>query len=228
MQRGKILLVDDDPIIREAIVAGFGQAGWNIVQAADSASALRLFEAEPIDLVLADINLPDGSGRDLVGRMHKLRDCAVIYVTSRGGAEDRLIGLEDGDDYVVKPVDMRELLARTRAVLRRYKSRGDPIILIGAWTLDLLRRELADGAGEIVRLTRAEFDLFAALAQAGDIALSRDYLHEVVAFAGTETKLRTVDVLVSRIRRKLAAAGPTAPEIVTVHAQGYRLLRRFA
>lgn len=228
MLRAKALLVDDDPLVSEVIRTSFQQAGWRVAAASDAASALRLFASEPVDLVLADINLPDGSGRDLVSRMHRLRDCAVIYVTSRGGADDRLQGLEDGDDYVVKPVDVRELEARARAVLRRYRpnvSAVDPVVLLGGWTLDIVRRELATPEGDIVRLTRAEFDLLAALAQAGGAALGREYLLEVVASAETESKLRTIDVLVSRIRRKLAAAGPSAPEIATVFAEGYRLVR---
>jgi DNA-binding response OmpR family regulator len=228
MLRAKTLLVDDDPIVREVITTSFRKAGWRIDAAPDAASALRLFASEPTDLILADINLPDGSGRELVGRMQRLRDCAVIYVTSLGGAEDRLQGLKDGDDYVVKPVDVQELMARSHAVLRRYRLQRpamDPVLTLDAWTLDVVRRELANPSGEIIRLTRAEFDLLAALAQSGDAVLSRDYLLEVIASAEAETKVRTVDVLISRIRRKLADGGPSPPLIATVHAQGYRLAR---
>jgi two-component system torCAD operon response regulator TorR len=224
MLRAKTLLVEDDPIVREIITTSFRQAGWLIAAAPDAASALRLFESAPVDLVLADINLPDGSGRELVRRMQRLRDCAVIYVTSRGGAEDRLEGLRNGDDYVVKPVDVRELIARSLAVLRRYRLQ-QPVMMLGGWSLDIVRRELANASGEIIHLTRAEFDLLAALAQSGDTVLSREYLLEVIASADSDTKLRTVDVLVSRIRRKLAAGGPAPPVVATVHARGYRLVR---
>lgn len=227
----RILLVEDDPIVSEIITTSFQQDGWTIISAPDAASALRVFSSQRIDLVLADVNLPDASGHELVRQMRRLRSCAVIYVTSRGGADDRLEGLETADDYVVKPVDVRELMARARAVLRRYSQSApavDPVILLGGWTLDVVRRELATSNAALVRLTRAEFDLLAALAQAGDYALSREYLLEVIASAETETKLRSVDVLVSRIRRKLASAGPSAPQIVTVYAEGYRLVRASA
>lgn len=220
-----VLLVEDDPIFCEIAAAHLRKEGLEVVCAQDVAGGLRLFSELPIDIVLADVNLPDGLGHDMVRRMKMRRDCAAIYVTQRGASEDRLLGLSQGDDYVVKPVDLHELTARVRAVLRRYqRGRADRVIELADWTLDFVRRELADAAGAVLRLTRAEFDLVAALAQAGNGPLGRDYLVEVIASAEATTNLRTVDVLISRIRRKLAAAGSTAPRIVTVHAQGYLLV----
>lgn len=222
-----ILVVEDDAIVREIVRSYLASNDIVVAEAADTATAQRLYAAGSFDLVLVDINLPDGSGFDLVDRLRQRRDCAVIYMTALGSPTYRLRGLENGDDYLVKPIDVRELLARVRAVLRRYRRvpRDDgwarlPVIEFGAWTLDLVRRELAGPAG-IVRLTRAEFDLFAALVQAGNTPLSRDYLLEVVASAESDSKARTVDVMVSRIRRKLAAAGEPAPRIVTRQGEGY-------
>ena len=221
-----LLLVEDDPIFSEIVAAHLRKEGLEVVCAQDVAGGLRLFSELPIDLVLADVNLPDGLGHDMVRRMKARRDCAAIYVTQCGESDDRILGLSQGDDYIVKPADLRELTARVRAVLRRYqRGRVDRVIEIADWTLDIVRRELADAEGAILRLTRAEFDLVAALAQSGSVPLGREYLVEVIASAEATTNVRTVDVLISRIRRKLAAAGPSAPRIVTVHAQGYQLVR---
>lgn len=221
-----VLLVEDDPIFSEIVAAHLQKEGLRVVCAQDVAGGLRLFSELPIDLVLADVNLPDGLGRDMVRRMKLRRDCATIYVTQLGGSEDRLLGLSQGDDYIVKPIDLHELTARVRAVLRRYQRGGvDRVIELADWTLDIVRRELADANGAVLRLTRAEFDLLAALAQAGGKPLSREYLVEVIGSVEAPTNLRTVDVLISRIRRKLAVAASTAPRILTVQAQGYVLAR---
>jgi two-component system torCAD operon response regulator TorR len=199
----RVLLVEDDPILSEVIIGYFRQEGIDVLAAADAAAGLRLFARHPVDLALVDVNLPDRSGHDLVRDLKRRRDCPVIYVTSRGGAEERVWGLQAADDYVVKPIDVRELMARVKAVLRRYRpptSVVNAVVELGGWTLDIVRRELADPAGAPVRLTRAEFDLFAALAQVDGVTLSRDYLLEVVASAEAPSKSRTVDVLVSRIQ----------------------------
>jgi DNA-binding response OmpR family regulator len=220
-----ILLVEDDAAIREIVSAFLIGAGFAVTAVGDVAGARARFDAGRFDLAIVDVNLPDGSGLALVERLRARRDCAFIYMTSLGAADDRLRGLETGDDYLVKPIDMRELVARVRAVLRRTRPPPTPlrlpVLALADWTLDLVRRELADPSGAPVRLTRAEFDLLAALAQAGDTALSRDYLLEVVASAEADTKARTIDVMISRIRRKLAAAPQPAPRIVTRPGEGY-------
>lgn len=217
-----ILVVEDDPIVREVVLAFLENAGFAAFAVASAAAALDHFGASAVDLAIIDVNLPDDSGFHLVERLRRRHECGIIYLTSLGGSADRLRGLELGDDYLVKPVDGPELVARARAVLRRTRGSGRlPVIDLGGWMLDLVRRELADPAGMPVRLTRAEFDLFAALVQAGGTALSRDYLIEVVASAEAETGPRTIDVMVSRIRRKLAGAQQPAPSILTRPGEGY-------
>ncbi len=229
-----ILIIEDDPIVAE-IVAGYLMANeFSARIAGDAAQGLAMFTECAVDLAIIDVNLPDGSGFDLVPRLRASRDCGVIFLTSLGAADDRVRGLETGgDDYIVKPVELRELLARVRAVLRRYRhetpaprplSGGVPVLDIAGWTLDLVRRELADPGGALIRLTRAEFDLLAALAQANGVALSRDYLLEVVASAESQSKARTIDVMVSRVRRKLAAGHQPSPRIVTRQGEGYSFL----
>ena len=223
----RVLVVEDDIIASEIAAAYLRQGGLQAVEARNAASALACFAAHPIDLALVDVNLPDGLGFDLVKSLRAHQDMAVIYLTSRDASDDKMRGFETGgDDYIVKPVEERELLARVRAVLRRTgrpPERGDSVFAFCGWTLDLVRRELVDGKARLVRLTRAEFDLFAALFRSGGTPLHRDYLVEVVASSEATTKARTVDVLVSRIRRKLAQAAQPAPRIVTRTGEGYLL-----
>lgn len=233
MLETRVLLVDDDAIVREMVAAYLRTNGVLAIEASTIHAGLAIFAAQTFDLVLADINLSDGSGFEMIRQMRSRHDCAVIFLTALSSPTYRIRGLDSGaDDYLVKPVDVRELLARIRAVLRRYRRlppqpppRGAvPVVEIGEWMLDLMRRELADAKGELVRLTRAEFDLLAALVQADGTPLSREYLVEVVASADADTKTRTIDVMVSRIRRKLAAAAGTPPRILTQQGAGYRFL----
>jgi len=220
----RILLVEDDPIVREIVATSLRAEGFAVDEAARTVDARARFAAQPAELVIVDIRLPDGSGHDLVSALRATDDPAVIFMTALDSREDRLRGLDVGDDYLVKPVDPRELGARVRAVLRRYRrgQKAGAVLEVGGWTLDLMRRELADAEGRIVRLTRAEFDLLAALVQADGVVLSREYLLEVVASADSRSSLRSVDVLVSRIRHKIART--LADRIRTVPGSGYRWL----
>ncbi len=223
--RLRVLVVEDDIIASEIAAAYLREGGLHTVEARNAASALACFAEQPIDLALVDVNLPDGLGFDLVRKLRAHHDMPVIYVTSRAASDDKMRGFETGgDDYIVKPVDVRELLARVRAVLRRAAPRADrdeSVFCFCGWTLDLMRRELVDGQGALVRLTRAEFDLFAALFRGGATPLHREYLVEVIASSEAATKARTVDVLISRIRRKLATAAQPSPRIVTRTGEGY-------
>lgn len=224
-----ILVVDDDLIVREIVATHLRQASIDVVEASSVKNALAVAVRLRLDLVVLDINLPDGDGFALGPLLQSKYDVAIIYITSRGATEDRLRGLENGgDDYLVKPVDMRELLARIRVVLRRRRrqavSESETVVAISGWMLDLVRRELTDAEGHLVQLTRAEFDLFAALYHSGRVPLHRDYLLEVVASADSATKPRTIDVMISRIRRKLAAGSRAGPRIVTKMGEGYLLL----
>ena len=220
----RVLIVEDDEIACEIIATHLAREGIATTVAASVESALAAYLTASFDLVIVDINLPDGLGFDLVERLQRHRDCAVIYLTSRGDLDDRVRGLNMGaDDYMVKPADLSELSARVNAVLRRHRVPPAPaprVMTLAGWTLDLVRRELADPDGRLLPLTRGEFDVFAAIVQAGPTALDRDYLLEVVASAEAMVGPRTIDVLVSRIRTKLGAyAG--APQIDTVRGQGY-------
>jgi two-component system torCAD operon response regulator TorR len=227
--RASVLVVDDDVIAREVMATYLRHAGIDVIEANNAKKGLALATSHPFDLVVLDVNLPDGNGFALAPLLQAMRDVAIIYITSRGATEDRLRGLDNGgDDYLVKPADLRELLARVRVVLRRRKrqtaNEDSRVLVFGGWMLDLVRRELTDAGGNLVPLTRAEFDLFAALYQSSPVPLHRDFLLEVVATAESTTKSRTVDVMISRIRRKLAAGSTSGPLIVTKMGEGYFLL----
>jgi two-component system torCAD operon response regulator TorR len=222
----RVLIVEDDLIAREIIASALRLEGFDVAEAESLAGARQALLREPADLVLADVNLPDGAGFDLIQSLRTKPQPAVIYMTTRSSSVDRIHGLETGgDDYVVKPIDVAELLARVRAVLRRYQKslmtpRQDTLLAFSGWTLDLVRRELAAPQGQVIDLTRGEFDLFAALAQTR-ATLDRDYLVEVISSAQANPSPRTIDVLVSRIRRKLADLPAPTPRIITVAGQGY-------
>jgi two-component system torCAD operon response regulator TorR len=218
-----ILIVEDDPIVSAILTASLTQSGFVVRQVETGEAARESFASQSADLVLIDIRLPDGLGHTVARDLQKFGDPAVIFLTSMGGVEDRIRGLNIADDYLVKPVDLGELHARVGAVLRRFR-RAMPhktVRDIRGWTLDLVRRELADPAGRLLRLTRGEFDIVAALVQAEGAALSRDYLLEVSGSADSAASERSVDVLVSRIRNKFKQTS-LEDSILTVPGKGYR------
>lgn len=222
---GTALVVEDDPIVREIVVATLASQGIASISVGSVAAGLAADRTIRADLVIADVNLPDGLGFDLVSTLRRRHEAPVIYLTSRGAMKDRLRGFATGaDDYLIKPFDPAELAARVLAVLRRVNADGRNARLIahGDWTLDLVRRELASSSGTLVALTRGEFDLLSALVQAAPTALDRTYLLEVVSSVETTAGPRTIDVMVSRIRAKLHAMGVVTLRIGTVHGKGYR------
>jgi len=226
--RQQILIVEDDPVTRSLLATYLAEAGFRILEAATGEACRSLLHRQGADLVLLDIGLPDCDGmqlgRDICAGSH----AGVIFVTNHADEVDRVVGLElGGDDYIVKPVQLRELLARVRAVLRRRevgkKSAHETMLSFGEWTIDLVRRELMDSASQGVRLTRGEFDLLAALVEARGRPLTRSYLSEVISNQETEGNERTVDALVVRLRRKMRQAQAAPDPIVTLHGVGYKV-----
>lgn len=213
-----ILLIEDDPAQRLLLAAYLRQDGLAVVEAGTLAEAHSRLETRP-DLVLLDLTLPDGDGLDLA-RSLVGRGVPVLVVTCRPG--DQLRALELGaDDFVCKPYDPRELLARIRNLLRRCGRPSQPLAM-GAYRLDPQGRRLLDPDGAEVALTRGEFDLLEALCAARGRVLSRGYLADVLNPEG-DGGGRSVDVLVSRLRRKLAD-DPRRPGLLqTVPGVGYRL-----
>lgn len=218
----RVLVVEDEPAIRELISYNLNQAGFEVHTAASGTEALEAFERHQPDLVLLDLMLPGFDGFEVCRRIRQVSQTPIIMLTARGQEHDRVKGLELGaDDYIIKPFSMRELLARVRAVLRRTgpadaRPGGAPLV-VGSLRLDPERHEvLLDGRP--VELRPKEFDLLRALmAEAGKTVTREALLQEVWGFIyGGQT--RTVDVHVRHLRQKLGNEW-----IETVHGVGYRL-----
>ncbi|BBC71179.1 DNA-binding response regulator [Altererythrobacter sp. B11] len=233
----KLLLVDDEPSLREPLADYLSRQGFAVSQAEDAAKArARLIEDTP-DLVLLDIMMPGEDGLSLCRHLTEAKDIPVIFLTARGEATDRIVGLEIGaDDYVVKPFEPRELVARIRSVLRRSQRAAptpeeDALYLFESWKLDPLKRRLTDPEGTVVPISSAEFRLLVAFLTHPRQVLDRDRLLDMVQ--GREAHLfdRAVDNQVSRLRRKIEADSRDPRLIQTVWGGGYRFaadVRRLA
>jgi len=223
----RILVVEDEPATRRMIATYLANNGLHVIEA-DCGAAMRAAMRESVvDLVLLDLRLPDTNGLDLAREIVNRPDLGLIFVTSINEDADRIVGLELGaDDYVTKPVNLRELLARVRSTLRRLHrpQRPDALgtIALGPWTVDPVRREVTDADGNAAPLTRAEFDLLAALVSIDGRPASRDFLLDVVSRNALDVTDRSVDSLISRLRRKLGD-DPRSPRwIITERGFGYR------
>ncbi|MFN7958013.1 MAG: response regulator transcription factor [Holophagaceae bacterium] len=215
-----ILLIEDDPAQRLLLAAYLRQAAFRVEEAATLAQGRARAMATHPCLALLDLNLPDGDGLELAQELIG-RAIPVLVVTSRPA--DRLRALQLGaDDFVEKPYDPRELLARIQNLLRRCGEPQPQTQPIGAFRLDAPGRRLLDPAGAEISLTRGEFDLLAALVEARGRVLTRADLTEIVSPNGSTVCSRSVDTLVSRLRRKLAE-DPKRPALLqTVPGVGYR------
>jgi DNA-binding response OmpR family regulator len=215
----KILCADDDKDLLALIAFTLSQAGYLVVRAGDGPSAIRAFESEAPDLVLLDINMPGASGFQVCEAIRTQSRVPVMMLTVRGEEEDLVRALELGaDDYMTKPFWPEELIERVRARIRRPTlQRGDALEL-GTLRVDLATRGvLVDGGA--IELTRVEFDLLAALARRPGVAVTRGWLVEHVLDPDREGSERTLDVHVSRLRKKLG----TSVKVETVWGIGYRL-----
>ena len=225
----KLLLVDDEAALREPLAEYLSRQGFDVTQATSAAEARsRLRDTTP-DLVLLDIMMPGEDGLSLCRHLVESRDIPVIFLTARGEATDRIIGLEIGaDDYVVKPFEPRELIARVRSVLRRAgrvqtASDENEILEFEGWQLDPLKRRLTDAEGAVVAISSVEFRLLVAFLEHPRQVLDRDRLLDMVQ--GREAHLfdRAVDNQVSRLRRKIEVDSRNPQLIQTVWGGGYML-----
>lgn len=224
-----LLLVDDEPTLREPLAEYLTRQGF-VVQEAESAAAARtkLAQATP-DLVLLDIMMPGEDGLSLCRHLVESRRLPTILLTAKGEAMDRIIGLEIGaDDYVAKPFEPRELVARIRSVLRRAERPAAPatddelLYEFEGWQLDPLKHRLTDPDGALVPLSTAEFRMLRAFCDHPRQVLDRDRLLDMVQ--GREAHLfdRAVDNQISRLRRKIEADSRDPRFIQTVRGGGYR------
>jgi two-component system OmpR family response regulator len=228
-----VLIVDDDRLLRNRLAAYLGREGFRVTPAEGGAAARRVLARERVDLAIVDLVMPGEDGLSLTRFLRERSAAGIIILTGRGEPVDRVVGLEVGaDDYVAKPFDARELLARVRSVLRRTKGaapRGaaaEPrpaAVRFAGWRLDPARRALTSPRGEPVHLTDAEFRLLSALAADPGRVLSRDRLLDLAAARGWEPYDRSVDLHVSHLRRKLGDDARRPALIRTVRGQGYAL-----
>lgn len=232
-----IAIVDDEADITQ-LLAGYLQShGYRVTQLPTGHALMALMAADPPALVLLDLGLPGEDGFSIARQLREHWRCGLVIVTGRGDAVDKVVGLEIGaDDYVTKPFDLRELLARVKAVLRRLAPSEAPAPPVAAaaptrdklrfagWELDTAARRLVDPQGREVALTTGEFDLLRAFAQHAGRVLSRDFLLEQTRGREAGPFDRTIDVQVGRLRKKLEA-DPEDPQIIkSVRGAGYILV----
>jgi DNA-binding response OmpR family regulator len=222
----RVLIVEDEPDIRELVVHHLKREGYLVSAASSGEEALRQVQAAPPDLVLLDLMMPAMDGLEVCRRLRQdpaTVSLPIVMLTAKGDEVDRVLGLEIGaDDYIVKPFSPKELLARVRAVLRRSRpAPGAAPLRLGALLMDLGTHTASVG-GLALALTPKEFDLLRALVEARGRVLSREFLLDRVwGYAhASEIESRTVDVHVRRLRVKL---GPEGRRILTVKSVGYRL-----
>ncbi|WP_026166752.1 response regulator transcription factor [Novosphingobium nitrogenifigens] len=226
MTAKSILLVEDDPALRLLTARALRAHGYDVGTASTGAEMWVALESGAVDLIVLDIMLPGQTGIELFRRLRRDSDVPVIFISARGSEDDRVLGLELGaDDYLPKPFGTRELIARIGAVLRRGQAederpaRGRDLEFDG-WRLSLGRHELRSPQGALVDLTGAEFDLLATFLNQPQRVIGRQRLIELSRTRQSDSSDRSIDVLVSRLRRKLTGPSGNAP-IVTVRGVGY-------
>ena len=229
----QILLVEDDPSIREVTALGLRAAGFTVATAADGVDGLERWRADRPDLVLLDVMLPRMDGLEVCRAIRREATTPIVMLTARADTIDVVVGLESGaDDYVRKPFELPELVARVRAALRRRSTAGDDdpgttTITLGDLRIDVEGRTVRRG-GQSIPLTRTEFDLLVELAGHPGRVFTRDLLLDRVWGYDYLGDSRLVDVAVGRLRSKIEA-DPAAPALVlTVRGTGYKAARATA
>lgn len=219
----RILLVEDDPSIREITAIGLASAGFAVTTSPDGADALDRFRGHPFDLVLLDVMLPRVDGLEVCRQIRRTSAVPIVMLTARTDTIDVVVGLEAGaDDYVKKPFEVPELVARVRAALRRGRVAGEAERLqLGPLAIDLAGRT-AELDGRPCPLSRIEFDLLVELARHPGRVLTREVLLDAVWGYDYLGDSRLVDVAVQRLRAKVEADPANPGLIVTVRGAGYK------
>ena len=230
--KGSILVVDDDKDVRDTIRDYFEFCGFDVFVAGDGEGMRNILARRPIEIVLMDLNLPGEDGLALTRELRASRPVGVIMLTAAGQTIDRIIGLEMGaDDYVPKPFDPRELLARVKSVLRRLRERPKEVptsgeekpevVRMGSCTLDLAAHRLYEASGGEIPLTSMEFDLLQAFARHPDRVLSRERLLELAHNRDGDVFDRSIDLRIARIRKKIEQDATKPQVLKTVRGAGY-------
>jgi len=217
----RILLVEDDPRLAEMLCEYLGQAGMRVAVAPSGTAALELLSSTDYDALVLDLMLPDMDGLEVCRKVRTRLDTPVLMLTARGDAIDRIIGLELGaDDYLPKPFEPRELLARLRAVLRRRIRARESPLRFGRLEIDVSARSVRLD-GELCDLTSHQFNLLLALAENAGRVLSRDALMDLVKGEPLESFDRSIDVHMSRIRAAIEDDPKKPKRVITVRGAGY-------
>lgn len=226
---GHILVVDDDGQIRQLVAKFLRENGHRVTVARDGREMKQALADAAIDLIVLDLMMPGGSGLDLCRELRKTSALPIVMLTALGSDTDRIVGLEIGaDDYLAKPFNPRELLARVNAVLRRSRAtQGKSARLAGhhlsfdGWTLDTQRRELTNPDNVVVDLSTGEYDLLLSFLEAPQRVLTREQLLDAAKHRIATGFDRAIDVQVSRLRRKLDASEDGQAMIKTIRGAGY-------
>ncbi|MES2047258.1 MAG: response regulator [Pseudomonadota bacterium] len=227
----KILIVDDDREIRSLLADYLDSNGYSTVTAPDGNAMASALEANKIDLIVLDLNLPGDDGLTLCRNLRAKSAMPVIMLTARSEALDRIIGLEMGaDDYLSKPFEPRELLARIRSVLRRahspaHNGTNDTVqrLKFGDWTLDITARHLLSPQGLVIALSGAEFRMLEIFLEHPNRVLNRDQLLNIMHGRDADPFDRSIDIQISRLRQKLGEDARSPQVIKTVRNGGYVL-----
>lgn len=218
----KVLVVDDDANIRELISIFLSGEGYTVIEAENGQEALILLEENSIQIAVVDVMMPEIDGYELTKEIKKYYDIPILMVTAKGESQDKLKGFDLGvDDYVVKPFDPLEIVARVKALLRRFQFLSDKNIFVGNLTINQIKYEISANEQSIT-LPLKEFELLFKLAsQAGRIFTRNDLIEQIwgLDYEGDE---RTVDVHIKRVRERLRELKATV-EIVTIRGLGYKL-----
>jgi two-component system, OmpR family, response regulator len=225
----KILVVDDDPELTELLRDYLGKNGFVVDTASDGIAMQQALARSQPELVILDLMLPGEDGLSLCRKLRAESRIAILMLTARGDDMDRIIGLEMGaDDYLPKPFNPRELLARIRSILRRAedrepRERSTRALHFAGWTLDLAARHLVDAQGVVVSLSTGEFRVLQLLAETPNCVFSRDQLADALSGRDAGPFDRTIDVMISRLRRRLGDDAREPQLIKTVRNEGYVL-----
>lgn len=222
-----VLIVEDDAVTRARIAAYFESENYRVSQSEDGNDVARMVTESAIDVVLLDIKLPGNDGLQIARELSEKTDVGIILVTARDDEVDRIVGLEIGaDDYVTKPFNPRELLARVKNLIRRKQSDQSRLHkqrskTFSGWTLDLSRRCLSSNTQDKLSLTRGEFELLVTFLEHPGKILHREWLMEKVTHRVWSPNERTIDVLVLRLRNKIEQDSHAPQITLTVHGEGY-------
>ncbi len=225
----RILIVDDDQDIRSLLADYLGEQGLHVQTAADGSAMLRILDSGAVDLIVLDLTLPGTDGLALCRNLRAQSSIPVIMLTARSSALDRVLGLEMGaDDYLCKPFEPRELLARIRNVLRRGNTGASQEhdaqrLQFAGWTLDLATRQLQRADGVVVSLSGGEFRLLKAMLERPNRVLSRDQLLSLTQEREADPFDRSIDLHISRLRQKLGDDARAPQMIKTLRNEGYML-----